>query len=231
MYREALSEGLGTFFLVIIGCGAIIVSRLYPESMTHLGVAMCFGLAVLVMIYTFGDVSGAHLNPAVTLGFLCSGRFPSSRVFGYISCQFMGAMAGALVLKVLFPGADSLGSTHPSGTVIQSLLLEFLLTFLLIFVVLSVSQGSSEKGITAGIAVGSVITMEALFGGPISGASMNPARSFAPAIVSGQFMDLWIYFIGPISGSLFASLIHTNVMRQSEVNFSDTTQVPVDSTP
>ena len=207
MRRELMAEALGTLFLVFAGCGAIAVNEVQGGAVTHVGISLVFGLIVLAMVYTFGDISGAHINPAVTLGFWSVGRFPAHRVPGYLAAQVAGAFAAAALLKFLFPGSTSLGATHPSGTVLQSCVLEGMLTFMLMFVVLAVSTGAKEKGITAGIVVGAVIALEALFAGPICGASMNPARSLAPAVMSGSVGDLWIYFVGPIAGALFAGVV------------------------
>ena len=207
MRRELLAEGLGTLFLVFAGCGAIAVNEVRSGAVTHVGISLVFGLIVLAMIYTLGDISGAHINPAVTLGFWSVGRFPTRSVPGYLAAQVAGAFVAAALLKFLFPESTSLGATHASGTALQSCVLEGILTFMLMFVVLSVSTGAKEKGITAGIVVGAVIALEALFAGPICGASMNPARSLAPAVMSGSVGDLWIYFVGPIGGALLAGVV------------------------
>jgi aquaporin Z len=159
------------------------------------------------MIYAFGDISGAHLNPAVTLGFFVAGRMPARDVFPYIAAQLIGAVLASATLRGLFPQHPALGATLPSGSAPQSFVLEFILTALLMLVILSVSTGAKEKGITAGIAIGSVIALEAMFAGPVSGASMNPARSFAPAIVSGKLQHLWIYLCAPTLGALSATLL------------------------
>ncbi len=206
MRRQWMAEALGTFFLVFVGCGAIAVNEVRSGAVTHVGISIVFGLIVLAMVYTFGEASGAHINPAVTLGFWSVGRFPGRSVPGYIGAQCAGAFIAAVLLKLLFPGSRTLGATHPSGTEWQSCLLEGVLTFLLMYVVLSVSRGAKEKGITAGIVVGAIIALEALFAGPICGASMNPARSLAPAVMSGSVGDLWIYFVGPIAGALLAGV-------------------------
>ena len=165
---------------------------------------MTFGLVVLAMIYALGDVSGAHLNPAVTLGFFAARRFDGRLVFPYLASQLVGAVLASALMRFLFPASATLGSTLPAGTPSQSFILEIVLTALLMFVILGVSTGAKEKGITAGVAVGAVIALEALFAGPISGASMNPARSLAPALVSGHFAHLWIYLTAPILGALLA---------------------------
>lgn len=202
--NKLFAEFLGTFALVFAGTGAIVINGVTQGTITHVGIALTFGLIVLAMIYTFGDVSGAHLNPAVTTAFAFSHRFPWRDVPGYIIAQAAGAFAASGLLRFLFPTHDTLGATLPAGEPSQSLILEGVLTFILMIVILSVSTGAKEKGITAGIAVGSVIALEAMFAGPICGASMNPARSLAPAIVSGHMEHLWIYFVGPMFGAALA---------------------------
>ena len=202
--RKPLSEFLGTFAMVFAGTGAIVINQHSGGVIGHAGIAMVFGLIVLAMIYTFGDISGAHLNPAVTLGFAAAGRFPFKEVPIYITAQLAGAFAASFTLKFLFPENLTLGATLPTGSVSQSFILEVILTTILMLVILSVSTGSKEKGITAGIAIGAVVALEAMFAGPVSGASMNPARSLAPAIVSGHFQHLWLYLVATILGALIA---------------------------
>ena len=199
-----IAEFCGTFGLVFIGTGALVVNELTGGDITHVGVSLAFGLTVLAMIYAFGDVSGAHINPAVTVGFWSSGRFEGQRVPGYILVQCAGGMAASGAVRMLFPAAESLGETMPSGSDFQSFLLELILTLILMLVILSVSFGAKEKGLLAGVAIGAVITFEALFGGPISGASMNPARSLGPAVLAGEIHSLWIYLSAPIIGALLA---------------------------
>jgi aquaporin Z len=199
--RKFAAEVVGTFGLVFAGTGAIVVNDVTGGTVSHVGVALTFGLIVLAMIYAVGDVSGAHLNPAVTLGFFTARRFPGRSVLPYIASQCAGAFLASLCLRLLFPGHATLGATFPRGDALQSFVLEVLLTALLMFVILCVSTGSKEKGITAGIAVGSVIGLEALFAGPISGASMNPVRSLAPAVVSLRFESLWVYLAAPTLGA------------------------------
>jgi aquaporin Z len=200
--RKLSAEFFGTFALVFAGTGAVIIDDLTHGAVSHVGVGLTFGLIVLAMIYSLGDVSGCHLNPAVTIGFAIAGRFDRRMIPLYVLGQCFGAIAASGVLRFLFPSHPTLGATGPSGIPIQSFVLEVFLTLILMFVILSVSTGSKEKGITAGIAVGSVIALEALFAGPISGASMNPARSLAPALVSGRFDHLWIYLIAPTIGAI-----------------------------
>jgi aquaporin Z len=204
MRRRVAAEFLGTFALVFAGTGAIVINQVSGGAITHPGIALTFGLIVLAMIYTFGDVSGAHLNPAVTTAFAAAGRFPWREVPGYVLAQGMGALAASGLLRWLFPASTTLGETLPAGPPAQSLVLEGVLTLLLMLVILNVSTGSKEKGITAGIAVGAVIALEAMFAGPICGASMNPARSLGPALVSGHLEHLWIYLVAPVLGAAAA---------------------------
>jgi aquaporin Z len=203
--KKLVAEGLGTFGLVFAGTGAVIIDGVTGGGVTHVGVALTFGLVVLAMIYTFGDISGAHLNPAVTLGFWVARRMSAREVLPYILAQMAGALAASGALRLLFPQSPLLGATLPFGTEAQSFFLEIILTFFLMLTILSVSIGAKEKGITAGIAVGSIIGLEALFAGPISGASMNPVRSLAPALISGHLEHLWIYLAAPILGACLAT--------------------------
>src|SRR5580658_2085399 len=202
--KKLAAEFIGTFALVFAGTGAIVINDVSDGTITHVGIALTFGLVVLAMIYAVGDISGAHLNPAVTSGFWLSGRFPFSQAILFVPAQCLGAFAASGTLRFLFPTHPTLGTTLPSGAAMQSFILEFILTFLLMFVILNVSTGAKEKGITAGIAVGAVIGLEAMFAGPICGASMNPARSLAPAMVSGHVEFLWLYLCAPIIGAWLA---------------------------
>lgn len=202
--RRYVAELLGTYALVFAGTGAIIVNE-QTGALGHMGVAATFGLIVLAMIYAFGDVSGAHLNPAVTLGFVVAKRFPAAQALPYIAAQLGGAVLASVTLHFLFPDSVALGATFPAGSAIQSFVLEVILTFFLMLVILQVAHGSKEVGIMAGIAIGAVVGLEALVAGPICGASMNPARSIAPALVSGELRSLWLYIIAPVLGALAAT--------------------------
>jgi aquaporin NIP len=204
--KKYASEAIGTFALVFAGTGSIVVNDTTGGAITHVGIALTFGLIVLAMIYTLGDISGAHLNPAVTLGFFVARRLPAREVGPYIASQLAGAIVASVVMRLLFPQHANLGATTPVGAAMQSFVFELLLTAILMFAILGVSTGAKEKGITAGIVVGSVITLEAMFAGPICGASMNPARSLAPALVSGQLHNLWIYIAAPIVGAVLGVL-------------------------
>lgn len=202
--NKLLSEFLGTFILVFAGTGAIVINEVSGGVIGHAGIALTFGLVVMAMIYTFGEVSGAHLNPAVTLGFAAAKRFDWKDVPGFIGAQIGGACLASGVLRLLFPSNDKLGATLPAGSAMQSFVLEFILTAILMLVILRISTGAKEKGITAGIAIGGVIALEAMFAGPICGASMNPARSLAPALVSGHVEHLWIYLTATVLGAFMA---------------------------
>jgi aquaporin NIP len=204
MQSMLIAEFLGTCILVFAGTGAIVIDEVSGGQVTHAGVALTFGLVVLAMIYMLGDISGAHLNPAVTIGFWAARRFEGRKVGPYILAQTAGALLASGALRLLFPSAKTLGATFPAGPAMQSFVLELILTFILMLVILNVSTGAKEKGITAGIAVGAVIGMEAMFAGPICGASMNPARSFGPAMVSLRLEHLWIYIVATILGALLA---------------------------
>jgi aquaporin NIP len=219
--RRLLAEFLGTFTLVLAGTGAIVVHEANEGVIGHAGIALVFGLVVMAMIHTFGDVSGAHLNPAVTLGFAAARRFPWRDVPGYAGAQLSGALVASLTIRFLFPSSTTLGATLPAGSAMQSFVLEIILTAILMFVILSVSTGAKEKGITAGIAIGAVVALEAMFAGPISGASMNPARSLAPALVSGNLQFIWLYLFSTTIGALVAvplcSLVRGNQSTPSKI--------------
>ncbi len=205
--RTLFAEAFGTFCLLFAGTGAVVVNDLHGGVVTHVGVALTFGLVVLVMIYTLGDVSGCHLNPAITIGFVAAGQFEGRRAVPYIAAQLAGAVVASLVLRAMFPDHPTLGATLPAGSAAQSWVMEFVLSLMLMVVILSVSTGAKEKGILAGVAVGAVVAMEAMFAGPVSGASMNPARSLAPAVVAGRLEYLWVYLTAPVVGALAGVLV------------------------
>ena len=204
MSRRCAAELVGTFALVFAGTGAIVIDSASGGYVTHVGVALTFGLVVLAMILALGEVSGAHMNPAVTIAFAAARRFAWKDVGGYVAAQIAGAMIASGLLCWMFPGEAHLGATLPSGSASQSFALELVLTWMLMLVILCVSAGSKERGIMAAAAIGSVVAFEALFAGPISGASMNPARSLAPALFSGELNALWIYLTAPTAGALLS---------------------------
>lgn len=202
--RKYIAELIGTFALVFCGTGAIIINNETNGVVTHVGVAITFGFIVMSMIYALGNISGAHLNPAVSIAFVLAGRFPFKELLPYIISQISGALLASLCLRFLFPDNELLGATLPAGAPSQSFILEFILTFFLMLVIINVATGSKEQGMFAGLAIGSVVLLEAMFAGPICGASMNPARSVAPGVVSGHTEHLWIYLVAPVSGAAFA---------------------------
>lgn len=209
--KKYYAELIGTYMMVFCGTGAIIINQEMNGVITHPGIAATFGLIVAAVIYALGDVSGAHINPAVTIAFAIRKVFPAKEVLPYILSQCTGAILASLTLIYLFPTNEHLGGTIPSGSNRQSFVLETLLTFFLMFVILRVSHGSREKGIMAGMAIGAVVLLEALFAGPISGASMNPARSLGPALISGELQYLWIYLTAPILGGSLAVWVEGKV--------------------
>lgn len=190
--------------MIFCGTGAMTINEVTGGDVTHVGIAITWGLIVMAMIYAFGDTSGAHFNPAVTIAFAYAKKFAWKEVPKYIIAQVLGGVLASLILWFLFPTSEFLGATIPTVDVWRAFVLELLLTFFLMLVIINVSTGSKEIGVIAGIAIGAVVLLEAMFAGPITNASMNPARSFAPAIVSGNLQHLWMYMIAPILGALLA---------------------------
>ena len=201
--KKYIAEIIGTFSMLFCGCGAMVINDFTGGTITHPGVAITWGLIVMTMIYAFGDISGAHFNPAVTVGFAVAKKFSWKEVPKYIIAQFTGAIAASLLLLYLFPDSD-LGATIPTIEPLKVFIIELLLSFFLMVVIINVSTGSKEIGPIAGIAVGGVILLEAMFAGPLTKASMNPIRSLAPALASGNFTDLWVYLTAPFLGMLLA---------------------------
>ena len=205
-----LAEGIGTFGLVFAGCGAIMIDVLSKGQITHVGVGLVFGLIITVMIYAFGHISGAHFNPAVTLGFVLVRHFPVKRLAGYWLAQCSGALLAAGCLRLLFGPVANVGATLPmgSGGAWQSFGLEALLTFFLMLVIMAMATDTRAVGQAAALAIGSTVALEALFAGPISGASMNPARSLAPALISGTWTAQWVYVLAPFLGAVIGALLY-----------------------
>ena len=202
--KNYISEFIGTFAMIFCGTGAITINETTGGDVTHVGIGITWGLIVMAMIYAFGEISGAHFNPAVSIAFAYAKKFSWKEVPKYIFFQVAGAFAASLLLMWLFPKSELLGATIPTVDVWRAFVLELILTFFLMVVIINVSTGSKEVGMMAGIAIGSVVLLEALFAGPITNASMNPARSLAPNIVSGNIKGLWLYILAPIIGALLA---------------------------
>jgi aquaporin Z len=202
--KKYISEFIGTFSMIFCGTGAMTINEVTGGEVTHVGIAITWGLIVMAMIYAFAETSGAHFNPAVTIAFAYAKKFAWNEVPNYIIAQILGGILASLLLWFLFPASENLGATIPSVDVWRAFVLELLLTFFLMLVIINVSTGSKEIGVVAGIAIGSVVLLEAMFAGPITNASMNPARSIAPAIVAGKLQHLWMYIVAPILGALLA---------------------------
>ncbi len=207
LLRRVLAEGVGTYGLVTAGCGAIMVNRLTGE-LGHVGIALTFGLIILVMIAALGHVSGAHFNPAVTVAFALTRHFPRREVMPYVVGQIAGAVLGALTLRLLIGDVADLGATVPSGSVAQSFGLEMLLSAVLMLVIIAVATDTRAQGTPAALAIGFTVALDALWGGKISGASMNPARSLGPALVSGVWTTQWVYWLAPILGASIGALLY-----------------------
>jgi aquaporin NIP len=202
--RSLLAEAIGTFALVFAGCGAIMVDA-KTHALGHVGVAISFGLVIMVMIYAVGHISGAHFNPAVTLAFATSRHFPALRVPAYWAAQLAGALAAALILRGSLGDVAHVGATLPSGSDGQALLWEGVLTFFLMFVIIAVATDTRAVGEAAAVAIGGTVGLDAMFGGPITGASMNPARSLGPAIAAGHLTSVWVYLTAPFLGAVAAA--------------------------
>jgi len=206
LHRQLLAEAFGTFCIVFAGTGAIIVHDM-NGMISHLGISLIFGLVVCVMIYLLGKLSGAHFNPAVTIGLYLAQRISGKTIAPYILSQIAGALIASIFLHLLFPAHATLGATIPAGSLAQSWIVETMLTAALMFVILTAATGISKKRIPPEMAIGGVVALAAFFAGPISGASMNPARSLGPAVVSGNTEVLWLYLTAPIFGAVIAVLI------------------------
>lgn len=220
--HKLVAEAVGTFALVFAGTGAVIINQISSGAVSHVGIGLTFGLVIMVMIYATGHISGAHFNPAVTLAFAVGRHFSWPLVPRYWAAQLFGGLAASVLLRALFGDVAHLGATLPAGTAGQSFVLEAVLSFILMFVITSVATDVRAVGQAAAIAIGGTIGLEAIFAGPISGASMNPARSLAPAIVSGTWTDQWLYVAGPALGAVAGVLVYQFV-RGGAVPESDPT--------
>lgn len=216
--REILAEGIGTFMLVFAGTGAVMVDRISNGAVTHLGISVVFGAIVTALIYALGHISGAHFNPAVTLAFWASGVFPKKRVLSYVLAQLIGATTASILLFISFGSVANLGATLPlNNNWVQSFVLETVLTFILMVVIFGTGLDRRCPSGFAGIAIGLTVGLEAACMGKITGASMNPARSFAPALISGTWQHHWLYWIAPILGAQIAVFVYRGLSN----NFKD----------
>ena len=229
LLRRTIAEGIGVYAIVTAGCGAIVVNSM-TGSLTHVGVALTFGMVVAVMIAAAGHLSGAHFNPAVTVAFALTRHFPWREVPLYATGQLLGAFLGAATLQVLFGPVAHLGATLPAGSAVQSLGLEVLLTAMLMFVIISVATDTRAVGQLAAIAIGATVALDALWGGPISGASMNPARSFGPALMAGVWANHWVYWLGPLVGASIGAFAYQVLRTPMKAAAEVTAEIPEKST-
>jgi len=217
LLKKSLAEVIGTFTMVFAGCGSVMVAERFPGSFTHAGISVVFGLAVAVMIYAVGHISGAHFNPAVTLAFAAARHFPFEEVLVYWLSQFAGAVGAIAVLKMILPQGQFYGATVPAVPLAQALSWEIILTFFLMFVIVAVATDTRAVGTMAGAAIGGTVMLCAWVGGPVTGASMNPARSLAPAFFEGRLEVMWIYIVGPCVGAVLAALFY-EAIRMTPAN-------------
>ena len=222
--RAYVAEALGTFLLVFAGPGAIVIDDVSGGGVGSLGIGLSFGLAVMAAVFATGHISGGHINPAVTIAFALVGRFPRAQLLPYIVAQLAGAAGAALVLRWLFGRVAGLGSTVPSDTAVQALGLEVVITTFLMFVIMAVATDARAVRGTAAIAIGGYVGLAATFSGPIAGASMNPARSFGPALLSGTWTEHWVYWVGPIAGAILGALLYQFVRAASPPGSMDEDQ-------
>ncbi len=207
--RRSAAEALAAFALVFAGCGAAVTNASYDGDLGTVGIALVFGLVIMVMVYATGHLSGAHINPAVTIAFSLSRHFPAREALAYIAAQCVGAIVAALLLLAVWPDQPAqLGATVPSIGVGSALIYEAMLTALLMFVIMAVATDTRAVGAAAAIAIGGTVGLDAIFGGPVTGASMNPARSLGPALASGVWTDFWIYLVGPVIGAALGALAY-----------------------
>lgn len=218
LQKCCVAEFIGTFVLVFVGTGAIIINALTGE-ITSMGIALTFGFTVAILIYCLGNVSGAHLNPAVTVALTLTGKLEPKKTLPYIASQLLGSILASLTLLFLFGKVGNLGATQPRYGWQQSFVLEFILTFILMFVIMAVIMHKHGIGMSAA-AIGAAVGLDAMFGGPISGASMNPARSLGPALVSATFANQWIYLIAPLGGAILAAFLYKLLLKEHDIGIS-----------
>lgn len=221
MRSKMIAEFLGTFALVFFGCGSIVLTKLEPQFFPAIIVPAVFGASVTVMIYAVGHISGAHFNPAVTMGFVVGRHFPLKEVLPYWISQFAGAIVAAILLRLLIPDSTTYGASLPQVGVAYSIAWEFVLTFFLMFVIVSVATDTRAVGTMAGAAIGLMVFLGALIGGIFTGASMNPARSLGPAIVEGHWENIFVYFVGPFLGAILAAWLYEKIRCEPSDNHSN----------
>jgi aquaporin NIP len=218
LLRRTTAEAFAAFALVFAGCGAIVADARYDGVLGAVGVSLVFGLIIMVMVYATGHLSGAHINPAVTIAFTLSRHFPPRDAAAYLAGQLAGAIAGALMLLAVWPDQPGdLGATVPSVGAGSAFVYELVLTAFLMFVIMAVATDTRAVGAAAAIAIGGTVGLDALFGGPVTGASMNPARSFGPALAAGQWHDFWVYVAGPVAGAALGALAYQGVRGDADV--------------
>ncbi len=209
LVRRVLAEGLAAFALVFAGCGAIVSDEVYGGALGAVGVALVFGLIIMVMVYATGHLSGAHINPAVTIAFTLTRHFPGREAAAYVAAQLAGALLAALALLAMWSDKPaSLGATVPTIGLGSAFIYEAILTAFLMFVIMAVATDTRAVGAAAAIAIGGTVGLDALFGGAVTGASMNPARSFGPALASGVWTDFWIYLVAPVTGAALGAFAY-----------------------
>ncbi|MBA2506205.1 MAG: MIP family channel protein [Thermoleophilaceae bacterium] len=215
--RRAAAEGLAAFALVFAGCGAVVANAEYNGALGAVGVSLVFGLVIMAMIYATGHISGAHINPAVTLAFTLTRHFPPRDAVAYVVAQVIGAILGALVLLAVWPDQPAeLGATVPSVGVGSALVYELILTAILMFVIIAVATDTRAVGAAAAIAIGGAVGLDALFGGPVTGASMNPARSLGPALAAWEWQDFWLYLAGPFAGAALGAFAYQAIRGEGD---------------
>ncbi|KAL6627232.1 hypothetical protein ACP70R_030958 [Stipagrostis hirtigluma subsp. patula] len=216
--QKIIAEILGTYFMIFAGCGSVVVNLSTKGTVTFPGICAVWGLVVMVLVYSVGHISGAHFNPAVTVAFATCGRFPWKQVPSYVVAQLLGSTLASLTLRVVFGGAaahEHFFGTAPAGSDAQAVVLEFVISFYLMFVVSGVATDNRAIGELAGLAVGATVMLNVLFAGPITGASMNPARSLGPAFVAGRYRGIWVYVVGPVCGTVAGAWAY-NLVRYTD---------------